>query len=97
MRHGTWDTQPIYLVWTGQDEDQVVVQHTSKSLIAQMFSPNGTSNHWFDQVRGNLLFIFIDIQLICISNNSNFAFIDSLIPLHILINSIVNIQSIFYL
>ena len=51
VRHGTWDTQPIYLVWTGQDDDQVVVQHTSKSLIAQMFSPNGTSNHWFDQVR----------------------------------------------
>jgi hypothetical protein len=28
------------------------IEHTHKSLISSLFSPDGAANHWFDQVTG---------------------------------------------
>ncbi len=49
-RTPAWDRDPVYLTWTSRGEEPLLVQHTSKSLLAQMFNPPGSSNHWFDQV-----------------------------------------------
>lgn len=47
------DKDPIYYVWTVSGDEPVLVQHTNRSMLAQMFSPQGSSNHWLDQVQGD--------------------------------------------
>ena len=44
------EKDPIYLIWTSIKDEPLLVEHTNRSLLAQMFSPSGTSNHWLDQV-----------------------------------------------
>ena len=45
-----WDKTPICLMLTTRNGESKIVKHTNKSLIAQVFSPKGASNNWFDQV-----------------------------------------------
>ena len=45
-----WDKSAICLMYTTRNGQSRVVKHTNKSITAQVFSPKGTSNHWFDQV-----------------------------------------------
>ena len=46
-----WDKAPVCLMYTTRNGESKVVKHTNKSLTAQVFSPKGSSNNWFDQVR----------------------------------------------
>jgi len=48
-----WDKSPICLMYTTRNGQSRVVKHTNKSITAQVFSPKGTSNHWFDQILGD--------------------------------------------
>ena len=32
-----------------------IIKHTNKTLTAQVFSPKGASNNWFDQVKMSIL------------------------------------------
>ena len=45
-----WDKAPICLMFTTRNGESKIVKHTNKSLTAQVFSPKGASNNWFDQV-----------------------------------------------
>ena len=45
-----WDMAPICLMFTTRNGESKIVKHTNKSLTAQVFSPKGASNNWFDQV-----------------------------------------------
>ena len=45
-----WDKTPILMMYTTRCGESKIVKHTNKSMTAQVFSPKGTSNHWFDQV-----------------------------------------------
>ena len=45
-----WDKIPICLMFTTRNGESKIIKHTNKSLTAQVFSPKGTSNNWFDQV-----------------------------------------------
>ena len=45
-----WDKAPVCLMYTTRNGESKVVKHTNKSLTAQVFSPKGSSNNWFDQV-----------------------------------------------
>ena len=49
-----WDKSPICLMYTTRNGQSRVVKHTNKSITAQVFSPKGTSNHWFDQVLNSI-------------------------------------------
>jgi len=51
-----WDKAPLLLMYTTRSSKPKVVKHTNKSISAQMFSPKGTSNHWFDQIIGDCIF-----------------------------------------
>ena len=44
-----WDKATVMMMYTTRNGESKVVRHTNKSLIAQVFSPMGTSNNWFDQ------------------------------------------------
>ena len=44
-----WDKATVMMMYTTRNGESKVVRHTNKSLIAQVFSPKGTSNNWFDQ------------------------------------------------
>jgi len=50
-----WDKSPICLMYTTRNGHSRVVKHTNKSITAQVFSPKGTSNHWFDQIVGDCI------------------------------------------
>ena len=45
-----WDSSPVCMMYTTRNGESKVVTHTNKSLTAQVFSPKGSSNNWFDQV-----------------------------------------------
>ena len=51
-----WDMAPICLMFTTRNGESKIVKHTNKSLTAQVFSPKGASNNWFDQVFVRLFF-----------------------------------------
>lgn len=51
-----WDKTPICLMLTTRNGESKIVKHTNKSLTAQVFSPKGASNNWFDQNVGDSLF-----------------------------------------
>jgi len=51
-----WDKSPVCLMYTSRNGESQVVKHTNKSFTAQVFSPKGTSNHWFDQIIGDCIF-----------------------------------------
>ena len=50
-----WDKATVMLLYTTRNGESKVVKHTNKSLTAQVFSPKGASNNWFDQNVGDCL------------------------------------------
>jgi len=50
-----WDKKPICLMYTTRNGESKIVKHTNKTLTAQIFSPKGASNNWFDQNIGDSL------------------------------------------
>jgi acyl-coenzyme A synthetase/AMP-(fatty) acid ligase len=51
-----WEKSVLCLLYTTRSGQSRVVKHTNKSITAQVFSPKGTSNHWFDQILGDCIF-----------------------------------------
>ena len=41
----------ICLMFTTRNGESKIIKHTNKTLTAQVFSPKGASNNWFDQVK----------------------------------------------
>jgi acyl-CoA synthetase (AMP-forming)/AMP-acid ligase II len=48
-----WERQTVYLPFTSTSSGSKGVEHTHRSLVASFFSPDGTANHWFDQLMGD--------------------------------------------